>query len=90
VALQIINAGPPQDDVTEQLRKAIREALPDSKVQVEAKGPGHFEVCVIDEAFRDLSRVKQQQLVYKAITSLMAGDGAPVHAIDRLDCLVPE
>jgi acid stress-induced BolA-like protein IbaG/YrbA len=28
--------------------------------------------------------VKQQQAVYAAIAPLMAGDAAPVHAIDRM------
>jgi hypothetical protein len=28
-------------------------------------------------------------MVYAAIAPLMAGDAAPVHAIDRLDCRVP-
>jgi len=33
--------------------------------------------------------LQQQQLVYGAISHLMTGDAAPVHAIDRLLTLVP-
>ena len=33
--------------------------------------------------------VKQQKLVYGAIKELMAGDGAPVHAVDRLRTRTP-
>ncbi|MFN8642351.1 MAG: hypothetical protein U0802_12110 [Candidatus Binatia bacterium] len=39
--------------------------------------------------FAAKSRVQQQQLVYGAIRQLMAGDAAPVHAIDRLTTRVP-
>ena len=33
--------------------------------------------------------VDQQRMVYRAITTLMAGDEAPVHAIDQLICETP-
>jgi stress-induced morphogen len=33
--------------------------------------------------------VQQHQLVYRAITPLMTGDAAPVHAIDRLQTKAP-
>ena len=89
MALQIINAGPPPEDIAEQIRVAIVSKLPDSSVDVRPQGPGHFEITVTDIAFDGLNRVKQQQLVYGAITELMAGPNPPVHAVDRLECLVP-
>ena len=89
MALQIINAGPPPEEIAGRIHAAIIEALPDAEVEVLPKGPGHFEIKVTDAAFEDLSRVKQQQMVYGAITELMAGANTPVHAIDRLECLVP-
>ncbi len=89
MALQIINAGPPPEEIAGRVHAAIIEALPNAAVEVLPKGPGHFEIKVTDVAFEDLSRVKQQQMVYGAITELMAGANAPVHAIDRLECLVP-
>ena len=70
--------------VAEQIEAAIRAAVPDARVQVRAGGAGHFEVSVVSEAFRDKSMVQQHQLVYRAITPLMAGAAPPVHAIDRL------
>ena len=51
--------------------------------------PGHFEIEVISAAFAGTSMVQQQQLVYGAIADLMAGDDAPVHAIDRLVTQTP-
>ena len=75
--------------VAEALREAIRGALPDGSVEVRAGGPGHFEIRVTSPDFAGKTRVRQQQLVYGAIAHLMSGPNAPVHAIDRLECVVP-
>ena len=72
------------DGVAAQIESAIRAAVPDARVQVKAGGAGHYEVRVVSEVFRDKSMVQQHQLVYRAITPLMTGAAAPVHAIDRL------
>jgi acid stress-induced BolA-like protein IbaG/YrbA len=87
LALRILGA---QDDVAARLGDAIRAALPGATVEVRAGGPGHFELRVVSEGFRDRSRVQQHQLVYGAIAPLMSGSAAPVHAIDRLETAVPE
>jgi acid stress-induced BolA-like protein IbaG/YrbA len=89
MALQILNAGPPPEEIAGQIRASIASALPDATIDVRPQGPGHFEITVTDVAFDGLNRVKQQQLVYGAITQLMAGPSPAVHAIDRLECLVP-
>ena len=89
MALQIINAGPPPEEIAEQVRAAIAERLPDAVIEVRPQGPGHFEISVTDAAFEGLNRVKQHQLVYGAITELMAGANPPVHAVDRLECHTP-
>ncbi|MBJ18686.1 MAG: BolA/IbaG family iron-sulfur metabolism protein [bacterium] len=89
MALQIINAGPPAEEIAGRIRSAIADAMPDATIEIQPQGPGHFEIRVTDAAFEGLKRVKQQQLVYGAITELMAGPNAPVHAIDRLECNVP-
>ena len=89
MALQIINAGPPAEEIAGRVHAAIAVALPNAEILVEPKGPGHFEITVTDAAFEGLNRVKQQQLVYGAITELMAGPTPPVHAVDRLNCHTP-
>ena len=89
MALQIINAGPPTEEIVGRIRAAIASALPDAEIEVTPGGPGHFEIVVADASFDGLSRVKQQQRVYGAITDLMAGPNPPVHAVDRLECRVP-
>jgi len=89
VALQILNAGPEPAEIVEKLREAIARALPEAQIDVRAAGPGHFGISVVSEAFRGKSRVRQHQLVYAAISDLMSGALAPVHAIDRLECRAP-
>jgi acid stress-induced BolA-like protein IbaG/YrbA len=89
MALQIINAGATGEDTPEEIRKCIAAAIPDAAVEVETGGPGHFEIRVRSAAFAGKGRVAQQQLVYGAITHLMSGANPPVHAVDRLECLLP-
>jgi stress-induced morphogen len=86
VALASPGAG---DPVAARMRDAIRAALPDARVEVEPAGPGHFALRVVAEAFRGRSRLQQHQLVYAAIAPLLAGDAAPVHAIDSLRTETP-
>ena len=66
------------------LEQAIVRAVPDSKVEVVSSGGGHFSLHVRSPAFRDLSMLERHRMVYGAIASLMAGEAAPVHAIDTL------
>jgi len=86
MSLRILNQ---PDDVLVKLRSAIEAAIDGAQVQVSSMSPGHFEIRVMSHAFVGLSRVKQQQLVYAAIAPLMSGDAPPVHAVDRLETLVP-
>lgn len=90
MALQILNAGPDPEQVAAEIKSVIIEALPDAVVEVEPRGPGHFEIKVVSNAFAGESRVRQQQIVYGAITHLMAGSSPPVHAVDRMECVIPE
>ena len=90
MALKILSSPPPEPaELAVQLRTAIERAMPGATAKVEARGAGHFEVEVVSDAFAGLTRVKQQQLVYAAIAPLMAGDSAPVHAIDRMVTRLP-
>jgi len=86
VPLQILNA---RVDASDLLRKALEAAFPGAEIAVSSASPGHFELRVVSRAFEGKSRLQQQQLVYRAITQLMSGDAAPVHAIDRMQTLVP-
>ncbi len=79
----------PADDVCLALRDAVLDAIPDAQVTAVASSPGHFALEVVSPVFAGKSMVQQQQLVYAAIKALMAGDNAPVHAIDRLKTRLP-
>ena len=89
MALRILSSPSASTDVAKELRSCIEAALPGSQVEVVAASPGHYEIQVVSKAFEGESRVRQQQLVYGAIAHLMAGDDAPVHAVDRLKTSLP-
>lgn len=80
---------PPSDETVTALREAIAKAIPDGDIDVRAQNPGHFEITVVSPAFEGKTRVRQQQLVYGAIAHLMHGEGAPVHAVDRMFTKAP-
>ena len=75
--------------VSTRMRVVTLVVLPGAEIEVTACSPGHYEIRVVSEAFAGKSRVQQQQLVYRAITPLMSGDAAPVHAVDRMVTLTP-
>ena len=90
MAIQILSSPPPEPgELVPRLEAAIRTAFPDAEIRVDALSPGHFAIEVVDASFDGLSRVKQQQAVYASIKELMAGDAAPVHAIDRMITRTP-
>jgi acid stress-induced BolA-like protein IbaG/YrbA len=90
MALKILSAPPPEPEaIVDALREAVLAALPGAAVEVEAGSPGHFALSVVSADFAGLPRVRQQQKVYAAIAHLMAGDAAPVHAIDQLITKTP-
>ncbi len=75
--------------IIQQIRAAVEAAVPCTELDVQSNSPGHFTIRVVSPVFADLSRVKQQQLVYASLKNLMAGNAAPLHAVDRLDCVTP-
>ena len=89
MALKILSAPSEPGAVSEQLRAAIEAALAGARADVRPLGGGHFEIAVAWADFAGKSKLQQHQLVYRAIAPFLAGDTAPVHAIDRLDCRLP-
>ena len=88
MALRILNSSVDAEPLVRDLRERIERALPGARASVRATGAGHFEIEVECAAFAGKPRVRQHQMVYAAIAPLMAGDAAPVHAVDKLDCRV--
>ena len=72
-----------QGSVTDAIREAIVAAIADADVIVQGGG-GHYTIEVTAKIFAGKNRVESQRLVYSAITHLMRGDMAPVHAVDSL------
>ncbi len=68
----------------EAIRIAILEKLPGADVAVATGSGGHYTIEVVSPAFEGKSMLESQRLVYGAIAHLMKGDGAPVHAVDKL------
>ena len=77
-----------QGSIVDALREAIESRIPDSKAEVTGGG-GHFSIDVVSPAFAGKNMLQSQRLVYGAITHLMSGNMAPVHAIDSLTTRVP-
>ena len=78
-----MTARPTDTEICAQARQSILEKIPGSEVQVDGGG-GHFTVDVKSSEFGGLNTLKRQQLVYSCIAHLMKGDGAPIHAVDRM------
>ncbi len=74
--------------IEEEVKSAIENAIPGSIATVSGGG-GHFEIEVVSDQFAGKRILEQQRLVYTAIAHLMAGDTAPVHAVDRMVCKTP-
>jgi len=75
-------------DICAEAQARIEAAIPGAEVRVTGAG-GHFEIHVVSEAFAGKRIVQKQRMVYMAIKDLMAGDAAPMHAVDRMVCETP-
>ena len=61
----------------------ILEAFPTAKVEIQdlAGDGNHYAATVIANEFKGLNRVKQHQLVYKALKGKMDGPSGELHAL---------
>jgi len=72
----------------QDIEALIRAALPDAQVEIrDLAGDGdHYAARVVSASFAGLNRVKQHQLVYRALGSRM---GAELHAL-QLETAAPD
>ncbi|XXY54075.1 BolA family protein [Sorangium sp. So ce269] len=77
-----------QGSIPDALKRAIEDKIEGSTAEVTGGG-GHFNLVVTSPVFAGKSMLESQRLVYGAIAHLMAGDQAPVHAIDSLKTRTP-
>lgn len=72
-----------QGDILAAIKSAIHEKVENAEVEVTGGG-GHFSIVVKAPVFKGKGMLESQRIVYGAITHLMKGDMAPVHAVDSL------
>jgi len=73
----------------EVIEQKIRSGIPEVdhvEIQDLTGTKDHYQAVVVSSSFDGVSRIKQHQMVYKALGDLMAG---PVHAL-TLTTLTPE
>lgn len=77
-----------QIPIVDEVKAAILDKIPDGDVSVSGSG-GHFQIEVVSPVFAGKSMLESQRLVLGSIKHLMAGDNAPVHAVDTLKTRTP-
>lgn len=72
----------------QDLEKRLRDAFPDAEITVQdLAGDGdHYRARIVSSAFAGLNRVKQHQLVNRALADLLGGT---LHAL-ALETAAPE
>ncbi|QDP18954.1 BolA family protein [Sphingomonas xanthus] len=72
----------------DEIEALIREALPDARIEIrDLAGDGdHYAAKVVSTVFAGMSRVRQHQLVYKALGGRMGGE---LHAL-QLETAAPD
>ena len=78
----------PANETSDKIVAAVEAALPGAEVSAQGMG-GHFEIRVVAEEFRGRNTLAKHRLVLGAIAHLMKGDDAPVHAVDKIEAIVP-
>lgn len=69
--------------IHDTIREAIAAQIRDARIEVSGEG-GHFNIAVVSPVFEGLGTLERHRLVLNAIKELMAGEQAPVHAVDSL------
>ena len=84
-----LQSSAPAEEGFGKIRDSVRAAIPDAEVEVSGGGT-HYEIRVTSGSFDGKNSLARQRMVYAAIAHLMRGEGAPIHAIDRLETSVPD
>ncbi len=78
-----------EQSIHDAIKSRLLDAIPGSEVEVSGGG-GHFSITVTSAVFEGKTLLAKQRLVLNAIKDLMAGDHAPVHAVDSIQTLLPQ
>jgi stress-induced morphogen len=72
------------ESTVEAIRSALAEHIADAQaIEVSGQG-GHFNIAVTAPSFAGKNTLERHRMVLSAIKHLMAGDQAPVHAVDSI------
>ncbi|MBM4357329.1 MAG: BolA/IbaG family iron-sulfur metabolism protein [Deltaproteobacteria bacterium] len=74
--------------IEDSIRAALSAALPGAEIDVRGDGR-HFQLAVVSSAFEGKNTLERHRLVLGALKELMAGDAAPVHAVDSIQARTP-
>lgn len=77
-----------EGSVPDAIIKAVQGAIEGADVVV-AGGGGHYTITVKSSAFEGKNMVQRHRMVLSSIKELMAGDQPPVHAVDKVETLLP-
>ena len=75
--------------IEDEIAAAIVAKMEGAKVAVTQNKGGHYSIEVISTEFEGKNMLQSQRLVLSAVSHLMKGDGAPLHAVDSLKTRVP-
>lgn len=76
-------------NINEKIQDIITNKISDAQVTVRNMGGRHFSLTVTTQEFIGKTTLAKHRLVLSAIAPLMSGPGAPVHAIDSLETMLP-
>ncbi len=69
----------------DEIRQMILDGVPNSEVMIEGEGD-HFQAVIVSAEFEGMSKVKQHQMVYRAIGDAMQ---SAIHALS-IQTVTPE
>jgi len=66
-----------------EIERLIKARFPNAQVEIRdlAGDNNHYAATVVDEAFRGKNRVQQQRMVNEALSEILQGANAPLHAL---------
>ena len=78
-----------EGSIPDAIREAVQAAIDGAHVKVSGGG-GHFSLVVTSASFAGKTMLQRHRLVLSSIKHLMAGDAPAVHAVDKVETLVPQ
>lgn len=78
-----------EQEVATAIKESVEKAIPGAQVEVSIGGGAHYSVRAVSSEFEGKGLLAKQRMVLTAIAHLLDGHPAPVHAIDKIEAVVP-